>query len=1074
MTDEELKQRYGIHLATRLQSDDPGKQANWADIDDDDDDWAPETIEWTDGTKITLPQADETPVREPTPVPTVKPIEIAKPKSPVPTQQATSPALKPSGFGGRAGLVLKGAAEKPTLVAKPPGPPTPVKSPWAPLPPVDRAAPIPTELPNHQSQPPRFVQRDSHGYQGMPPPPAKEIAADDFSRSWREGQSNTSRELYNAQSGRYEPANDNRRGSRNDHSRQPAVLQRPSQQDGPAEPSPAFQTHRATGHDGSFSRRRASSNLSGGSGHVFRRMSKGDMPPHELLNVRRGSLAAVSDEPSSPRNFSPSGQIPRAHQHQNPQWQPRAPSSVSHPSPQSTHGQPIQAVDNQPQVPFEDPVKAQEQIMRQTRELARIRRQEEEAREEAAKQERIRLKLEAMGPPPEKKKDKKDTSKEDKVVPTQIQMRVAPEATVALKAELREAAEQKHSIHIEESTPSSVDTKTSTNQNMNQDMRNGTRAPHNTGSGPTTTQENRSFQQGTAAAPGADRFQAWAHPQAQQAGRGNVWGPPPSNDRTLGNGTFNPELSRLSDMPSQGTRPSPIGPPRGNGQYQQGRNQSQQNQYGPRPAPIGPPSRQTSGPKNMSERVMAAGWGELPEKLAREDAERSEQVEAERRRKHELIEQGLLQEVAQPEIRDTWRKVKLQEDGTRGKVNESITHTLDGSGPWKQDSAPRSVVDERVSDPMMQDRSVQPQFSKTWKTESILPSSVRTSKFFPINHDVRMEDSYSYSHRPGSPSPPPPTMEGHPAYDGDVAHPHVSLPLPPPVVKLPPVLPTPIGPPRPTSFAAAVNAPAPPARQHSRISQDIRNDAGGPPIDKGVAWQARIDTLFDKKHNKSHTLAVDSSSKNALELPNTQFLATVSLPSSISGDLAADENSIISKPPAEICFEEQEMGSLPTIKVPGTVPKNAWTPAPAPKVHKKYSHLNVLTVLPNQVDEEESKQAKNGVVVVIKLSDSMEAKTVILPSRQSSNGRSRGGHRGTRGSRHPSTHRGRGGRDTSTSFSPATSDNTMSPGRGGRSYATNHDTTPSHSSRSSRGRGRGGNNGDFDWNRNSAPAPINA
>jgi len=1072
MTDEELKQRYGIHLATRLQSDDPGRQANWADIDDDDDDWAPETIEWTDGTKITLPQADETPVREPTPVPAAKPIEIAKPKSPAPIDATASPTIKPSGFSGRAGLVLKGAAEKPTLVAKPPGPPTPVKSPWAPLPPVDRAAPIPTELPNHQPQPPRFAQRDSHGFQGMPPPPAKEIAADDFSRSWRDGQNNTSRELYNAQSGRYEPANENRRGSRNDHSRQPAVLQRPQQQDGPAEPSAAFQTHRATGHDGSFSRRRTSSNVSAGSGHVFRRMSKGDMPPHELLNVRRGSLAAVSDEPSSPRNFSPSGQIPRAHQQQNAQWQARAPSSANHQSPQLVHGQPAQLVDNQPQVPYEDPVKAQEQIMRQTRELARIRRQEEEAREEAAKQERIRLKLEAMGPPPEKKKDRKDTPREEKVTPTQIQIRVAPEATVALKAELREAVDQKNSTTIENSTVAPIDLMVSTDQPINQDLRNGNRPNYNTASAPVSNQENRSFHQGATSAPPPDRFQTWAHPQAQQAGRGSVWGPPPSNDRTLGNGTFNPELSRLSDMP-QGARPSPIGPPRGNGQYQQGRNQPQQNQYGSRPAPIGPPSRQPSGARDMSERVMAAGWGDLPDKLAKEDAERAEQAEAERRRKHELMEQGLLQEAAQPEIKDTWRKVKLQEDGTRGSINESITHTLDGSGTWKKDGASRPVVDERSSD-AIQDRSVQPQFSKTWKTESIGPSSVRTSKFFPINHDVRAEDSYTYSRRPGSPSPPPPTMEGHPVYDGDVAHPHVSLPQPSPVVKLPPVLPTPIGPPRPTSFAAAVNTPAPPARHSPRTTHDIRNEAG-PPVDKGVAWQARIDTLFDKKHNKSHTLAVDSSSKSALELPNLQFLATVSLPSSTSGDLASDENSIISKPPAELCFEEQEMGSLPAIKVPGTVPKNAWSPAPAPKVNKKYNHLNVLTVLPNQADEDESKQqAKNGIVVIIKLSNRMEAKSITLPIRQSSNGRNRGGHRGTRGSRHTSTHRGRGGRDASAGFSPSTPDTTFSPSRGGRGYTSNHDGTSGHSSRGGRGRGRGGNNGDFDWSRNAVPAPINA
>ena len=433
-------------MATRLQSDDPGKQANWADIDDDDDDWAPESIEWTDGTKITLPQADEAPPPAPEPSPSpalkeAKALDAAKPRSPAPTQASASPTVKPSVFGsGRAGLVLKGASEKPTLVAKPPGPPTPVKSPWASLPPVDKVAPVTIEIPQHNQQPPqnRFNQRDPHGFHGMPPP-AKEIAADDFSRTWREGPSNTSRELYNSQSGRYEPVNENRRGSvRNDqHSRGPALLHRPSPQDGPAEPSAAFQTHRSGGQDGGYGRRRTSSNVSGGSGAFARRMSRGhDMPPpHDTLNARRGSLAAVSDAPSSPRNYSPSGQPQNQRPYQNQQWQSRASPVISHSSPQSAHGQPIpqaSSADGQSQPPSavlqEDPVEAQKKIMRQTRELAIKRRQEEEAREEAARKERIRLKLEAMGPAPEKKSSKKETPKEEKSVPIQIQTRDASDA----------------------------------------------------------------------------------------------------------------------------------------------------------------------------------------------------------------------------------------------------------------------------------------------------------------------------------------------------------------------------------------------------------------------------------------------------------------------------------------------------------------------------------------------------------------------------------------------------------------------------------------------------------------------
>ncbi|KAG9242292.1 hypothetical protein BJ878DRAFT_179247 [Calycina marina] len=1037
MTDEELKQRYGIHMATRLQSDDPaeGKQANnWADIDDDDDDWAPETIEWTDGTKITLPTAEETLAREPTPVPEVKeigPIEIAKPKSPAPPQSAASPSTKTIGFGGRAGLVLKGVAEKPTLVAKPPGPPTPVKSPWASLPPIDKAAPIPTNLP--LQQPPRFDQRNSHGSQGMPLPPAKEIAADDFSRSWREGQKNT-RELYDSKSGRYEPVNDNRRGSRNDQPRQPAVLQRPPpQQDGPAEPSSAFQTHRAIGHDGN--RRRTSSNISGGSGNVFRRMSKGDLPPpRELLDVRRGSLAAVSDAASSPRNFSPSNQFPRAQQNQlqqNPHFQSRASPSLSHHSPQMSHRHPIPPIDNQLQNPHEEAVKFQEQIMRQTREGARKRRQDEEAREEAAKSQRLKLKLEAMESLPEKK-EKKEQSSDDKI-PKQIQSRITPETVVASTLDpppeaRSDAAKAEHAA----ATPAQLPAKPEARVPV--DTRRGIHAAPPT---TTTYSENRNWQHG--AAPISESPQpAWVNVPQQPVGR-NVWGPPSSNDRngSLGNGTFNPELSRLSNLP-QGPRPGPIGTPRGNGQPQQSRNQYQYNSRNP--CPIGPPSRQQ--PRNHSDRIMAVGWGDAPERLAREDAERDALAKSEYERKQELSKQGVLPPAVQPEIKETWRRVNIQDDGTRGKIKESTVESIDGSGI--------RLASNNTS------------------------SSVRISKFFPAQQDART-DHLAYLQRPSSPSPPPPTMEGHPVYDGDAAHPHVSLPQARPVVKLPP-LPALIAPPRPISFAAALSGPAqdqPPTRpSYSHNIQDIRNNpAATSSSDPGNVWQEKISSLFDKKQ-KSNTLQVDSSSKNPLELPSSQSLATVSLPSSVSGDIAPDTSSIISKPPAEICFEEQEMGSLPVWNLPDKVPEALWTPAVAPKFNKKHSHLDAWSVLPFEVDES-MQNSKNAPVIAIKVPGMTEPKSITLPFRQPSNGRTRGGQRGQRGSRHNSTHRGRGGRDASTNFSPSTPDGTAGFGRRGRGGFANHEGTPTRGGRGS-SRGGSGNGGAYEWSKHPSPAPVGA
>ncbi|KAH7411230.1 hypothetical protein BKA64DRAFT_731791 [Cadophora sp. MPI-SDFR-AT-0126] len=1108
-TDEELKQRYGIHLATRLQSDDPGKQANWADIDDDDDDWAPETIEWTDGTKITLPQADDTPASAPEPAPpsTLKETvatETVKPKSPAPTAQASaSPTVKPSGFGsGRAGLVLKGASEKLTLVAKPPGPPTPVKSPWAPLPPVDKVAPVVIESQQQPPQQSRFGQRDPHGFNGMPPP-AKEIAADDFSRSWREG-ANTSRELYNSQSGRYEPVNDTRRASmRNDaRAHQPAVLQRPSQ-DGHPEPSAAFQTHRA-GQEGGYGRRRTSSNVSGGSGNFVRRLSRGHEmpPPHEMLNIRRASLAAVSDAPSSPRNFSPSGQQhgQRGYQNQQ-QWQSQSRASpvVSHPSPQSAHGQTVPPVsvtsDSQNQIPpvaYEDPIEEQKKIMRQTRELAIKRRIEEETREDAARKERIRIKLEAMGPPPETKK-KKEPSKEDASAPTQIQSREASNATPVQPKESGQQAEGDWKV-MKSANPdqeAAVVAPAEPNPTDNGSLDEGNLVNGAHPSRPMVQQSSQDSRSSSSwhnnAASTSDRIKSWSAAPTPQSSSMNVWGPP-TNDRTLGNGTFNPDLSRLPDI-HQPSHPGPIGPPhsnRGGNQFQQGRGREP---YGSRPAPIGPPNRQLPmSRQDIANRAAVAnsGWGSLPERLAQEDALGAQQRDQELARRREMIDQGIPPpEVTGPVISETWRKVGINEDGTRGKVQGNLTTVHDPSQPWKghseqpqEESSTRAIFEDqdasrrRHLDPV----SNQPPFVDAWRPQANSNANpaapVRGSRFFPSNRDVRLEEQASHFERPGSPSPPPPTMAGHPAYDGDIAHPHVSLPRPSPVVKLPPapVL-APIGPPKPTSFAQAVQSPAVPHVSHNSVYpprqeypartnstyQDVRRQE---PASTAGGWQDRINSLIGRKNSppKSHALAVDSSSKSALEITNRQFGATVSLPALGSGDGVADNGAVESKPAAEACFEEQEMGSLPVIKVPNSAPSLAWDLAPSqPKnLPRKFQVSQVLSVEPIRFPQQ---IANNSETITIKVPGQNESREVSIPvsvARQRSNprrGSSRGGNSRHTSSSHP---RGGRGRESSSGFPTPNNDNApvasgSNPsgrgGRGVRGYGTSwgrHSSTPVH------------------------------
>ncbi|KAF2458941.1 hypothetical protein BDY21DRAFT_370455 [Lineolata rhizophorae] len=454
-TDEELKLQYGIHMATRLSAEDSGKESKWADIDDDEDDWAPETVEWKDGTTSTLaaenapPVSHDVPKKSSSPAPIsreVKPaLDTGRPSQPPSGQPIQRPSstsgtaktiLKPGAAAAAAsstvqsktsgGLVAKGGAEKATLVAKPSSS-APLKNPWAPLPPVDKISPIapPVQQPVPQSShAPRFTQRDHHGFDAMPPTPspAKEINADDFNRSWRDGDRATgNKELFNSQSGRYEPVNEARRGSRHDHGfrQQPSVLQRPSHA-APAEPSPAFQTSRtSSGAEMGWGRRRTSSSVSGGSGQFGRRMSLSrEMGPTMLPEPtapmgRRESqagLESLGPGIGGPKHagFPPRGAVPdRVASPAQQSFTQRSSPSMSYAQPASPYRTTASPVSQQASAvgsSVADQIAIQEQMMREKREHARLekqRRLEEEEREEAAKRERLKAKLAALGPLPE-------------------------------------------------------------------------------------------------------------------------------------------------------------------------------------------------------------------------------------------------------------------------------------------------------------------------------------------------------------------------------------------------------------------------------------------------------------------------------------------------------------------------------------------------------------------------------------------------------------------------------------------------------------------------------------------------
>ncbi|KAF4450246.1 hypothetical protein F53441_6528 [Fusarium austroafricanum] len=978
LTDEELK-KYGIHMASRLNEDDAHGQGKWADIDDDDDDWAPEAITWGDGTKTTLPHPDE----NPPPASDIGSVAskgkaLDKPRSPAPPISVSSPLTKSSNLAQGKGLVLKsGSQEKPTLVAKPPAPPAPVKSPWAPLPPVERASPI-TEQAN-LARPP-FNK-------GMTPPPPKEIAADDFNRSvWRDGSSHGNRELYNSHSGRYEPVHDNRRGSMRmeQHPRHhPSLLQRPPQPDYPAEPSGAFQTNRIS-QEPPFSRRRGSSNVSGGSGSFMQRMNKGDgsLPPPEH-EARRPSFVGSVDSPVSP-NLS--GHGPQRGQHQSNWIPPRASPNPAFAQPHHTGPLPEQVAGPPPPLqPAGDEVEYQKKLMRERVELARKRRQEEEAREEAERRERIQKKLDAMGPAPEKKTEKKEPTEkpDDASHPTHIQQRDHSGTASQLPPQPQQDGDHPATAPPARQQPQDT-------QGMVPTVR---RVSHSQEAKPSELW-------GAAAASRQDRAASNWGTGSQPAAR-NVWGSP-NNDRGLGNGTFNTDIGRA---PQGNKGPSPIAPPNVTRQPSQGRPQP--------PAPIGSgPSRYgSSGPHPAGGSDVASKWiNAVGEKDKQLSASRlAERVERDRL----LAERGVSLEDAQPAIKETWRQVHAPGDGTRRSIGPQ---EVQPAGPW------RTPGDDAKEDPTnvgVVGAGVPPQAGS---------SQNRTSRFFPTRDSYDRVNENEPS-RSKSPTPPPPTMEGHPAYEGDVMKPHVSLPKPQPVVKLPPSM-VASQPPsnrvqfgwaHPPSFKDAARGPVSPNRAPLTAGETSQEK-----------WQNRINSLLGSSRSPpQRSIGVESASKSALDHVAYHDSATVSLPGNNTPASALafpikGHSSPVTKPMAEECFEEQEMGSLPQIRLPHKAPEAAWQPAMAQNkpLPKKFA-IQPTVMEPYYFPADVS---GGGNALRIMFPDMNEPRIVIIPFSATRGGRGSQGraprHRGSgyerrggkrdvsssRGSEHPSTTSGRGGR----------------------------------------------------------------
>ncbi|KAL8382610.1 hypothetical protein RB595_006406 [Gaeumannomyces hyphopodioides] len=1093
-TDEELK-KYGIHMTDRLApGNDAAGQNNWADIDDDDEDWVPGEIQWNDGTRVTIPQVDE-PQESPKPAPaipaptltTTVPLKdkvvLDKPKSPAPS---ASPSTKPAigVLGSGKGLVLKGAPEKPTLVARPPPPPAPIKSPWATLPPVEKA-PLENAPPHGLGRPP---VRDGPPTKSMTPPPAKEIAADDFSRSG--GPVSHNRELFDSRSGRYEPVAERRGAPRNDvYQRHPAsVLQRPPHGEGPAEPSPAFQTNRPGPPEAPYGRRRGSSNVSGGSGTYMQRLNKPHdqmMPPPDLANVRRGSLA--SDSPVSPRNFSPSGSRYGPH---GASWHARTSPHISNAVPHNGPGPQDSAMvppPNQiPQRPLEDEFELQKKLMAEKLQLARQRRAEEEAKEEAEKQKRIAARLAALGPAPESRSAKQAAARE-----VAASSAAAPPAPSSSQNPPSQAPGQDQAQATSQDSKPAESKVSSTRPTSDADGANASADPPSNGprrlpanenprrahplaSGdgrPSTTQDGKQPSwQGSSATQHESRQAeprfSWGPSPVQTSAR-NLWAAPNSN-RTLGNGTFVSDLGRvpetlpphLHQMPvatAQG--PGPIGPP---GPVKQ--------QPPLHPKPIAPPkvahppTNQRSG---ASDDDVRSKWAKAAmasdEKMTGEARDRLAQQKA------DLEARGIKIEDVRPAFRDSWKPVQLDSDGRRveSKDRVSVVH----GATWR----PPPTEDHAEAKP-----SAGPALPSSKATPSAATSlQTRGSRFFPSKDNRPDGAAHAEAAQRGSPSPPPPDMDGHPAFDGDATHPHVALPPSRPVVRLPPST--------AAHRSAAPAAPAPssaPPTMNSGSSfswatpKPFQENPASPTHARGnptssvqrptSSWQTKIhDLLHDTKSSPART-AVDSTSRGAMDSSASHNQATVSLPG-FAGSAAVDRGSPTSKDMAEECFEEQEMGSLPPVRLPASAPDAAWHPAVAPgRGYPKKFCISATTV-----EAVEDAQPNFAFVLMpgmprsrrVHLPSSM--RSYSNPSRPSrgprnpgsrqNSGVSRGGPGGVGGGAG-----GNGPRPRDTSMTSYTTD-------GGSIPPSSSSTHGAHAT--STGRGRGGFRRSADWGRR-APTPV--
>ena len=1052
MTDEELRQKYGIQLASRPVDSGDGKEAKWADIDDDEDDWAPETIEWNDGTKINLAQVDSsTPTTEQTTsaenLKEVKQSESAESKPAAPKLTSIGPKATVLKLGSSAPpkpspvespSSAKPATEKPTLVAKP-SPAPPPKNPWAPLPPVDK---IPLVTPPLQQPQPRMSQ-DLRTYEGMPPPlpsiPAKEIAADDFSRLPRDSANGTPRELFNSQSGRYEPVPEGRRMSKRDQGfRTPAVLQRPAQTDayGPAEPSPAFQTTRSQQDAAMWRRRRASSNVSGENGIFARRMSM-SKGPVETVQRRDSQLEqpltpSVSSAKPSQRDASPAV----SHGH-----------SVNSQSPVVSVVQTLpQEQDIAPQVPATpgtpmtpagltlEEVKMQKTMMKEKAEAAHKRRIEEEKRQEAEKKERLRLKMEKLGLTDEvmrRKEAESESAQSPKAILKDIKepsapMQAAPAKAVSppkppipvVNGEPQQYGLMK--VHAPQArAPSSpgFDRKPISPSELNRDMKPEVRpttirepAPilasvnqanpeplHKQPSPvPTRAQLEKEkpveypSQRLTPAPPSVNGYPSWGqHSMAtHSAPGGNVWAPP-ANHKALGNGDFQ---KRVHISPTQQPypppphlaspqpQPQPIGTPR----------------QPPHNKPAAPEAPIVSLPRHVDIHPQSLSFGSNPNNLPSEHLRPhsshlppplDQDIHSNRSTHQNIMPQRELPKTGM----DLWKDFSKNAAVYDAKAREKAT----------QEHAALLAEQQKAGKPL----AAGPVLNETWnqviRGDNVGArrqlGSVQTQREL-ANHEAgsappvrsRYQDIFDQTERTPHSQAAPPASIALPSPPAEVELHPVFGSTQRPVVNLPGSKVRITDDPDEASQRPIVRLPPPKALSASGASTVAEtrmslSPLGARPLIANPTWQDRINGLLDRKaiaEKKLVDAADFSVSKPAADLFSISS-TSVALPPQDKQSISVTQTPQKNIEDEDALFEERDFGSVPTVRVPAMAPPPAWNPA---KPYANWKRVKAMALSDagiysgfNYVPGFEDLLRQNDIPVVVKIAGMATPTMRMLP-----------------------------------------------------------------------------------------------